>query len=203
MQTIFKKWPFKENGKLSKLFRLVLWGLNFPAGYQTPQNQVLRDIRPCRKMAELCIFYSIHLFCGVWYPAEQCLAGSDTTLNKVLRVSDPAEQSPTGYQTPQNNIQKQIFLQFRKRIQQYFRVWIRGLYGVDLWKKPEVKISCYCTFKSLWKISWDSSRYQKPHWYASGHMPWSIWTGLDDTPRKQKDHKFLLIQESGCWSLGG
>jgi hypothetical protein len=59
MQMIFEKCPFKENenGKLSKLFRLVLRGLNLPAGsdtpaeqnpvaYQTPQNKVLWGIRP-------------------------------------------------------------------------------------------------------------------------------------------------------------
>jgi hypothetical protein len=89
MQTIFKKCPFKENGKLSKLFRLVLRGLNLPEGSDTPQNKILRGIRPrrtrscrvrirpCRKMAELCTFYSIHLFC-----------------RKSCGVSDPAEQSP-------------------------------------------------------------------------------------------------------------
>ncbi len=45
MQTIFEKCPFKENGKLSKLFRLVLRGLNLPAGSDTPQNKILRGIR--------------------------------------------------------------------------------------------------------------------------------------------------------------
>jgi hypothetical protein len=58
MQTIFEKSPFKENGKLSKLFRLVLQGLNLPAESDTPQNKILRGqtlqnkilwgIRPCR-----------------------------------------------------------------------------------------------------------------------------------------------------------
>ncbi len=49
-QTIFEKCPFKEKGKLSKLFRLFLWGLKGsdipqdfvlqqdPAVYQTPRN---------------------------------------------------------------------------------------------------------------------------------------------------------------------
>jgi hypothetical protein len=46
MQTIFEKCPFKENGKLSKRFRLVLRGLNLPAGSDTPQNKILRGIRP-------------------------------------------------------------------------------------------------------------------------------------------------------------
>ncbi len=153
MQTIFEKCPFKENGKLSKLFRLVLRSINLSAGSDTPhtpQNKTLRGIRPRRTKS-----------CGVSDPAEQwqsyvhfmaytCSTGSDTLQNNVLQgliprlkesrgVSDPAEQSPAGYQTPRNNIQKWIFLRIWKRIQKYFRVWIRGLYGVDPWKKPEVK----------------------------------------------------------------
>jgi hypothetical protein len=53
MKMIFEKCPFKENGKLSKLFCLLLWGLiphrtkscrvsdpveQDPAGYQTPKE---------------------------------------------------------------------------------------------------------------------------------------------------------------------
>ena len=71
MQMIFEKCPFKENGKLSKLFCLVLRGLNLPAGSDTPQNNILLGIRPRRTKS-----------CG---------------------VSDPAELSLAGYQTPQNN----------------------------------------------------------------------------------------------------
>ena len=116
----------------------------------TLQNKTLPGIRPRRTKS-----------CGVSDPAEQwqscvhfiadtCSAGSDTPQNNILRgliprltkfcgVSDPAEQSPAGSQTPRDNIQKRLFLQIRKRIQKYFRVWIRGLNGVDSWKKPEVK----------------------------------------------------------------
>ncbi len=71
MQLIFEKCPFKENGQLSKLFRLVLRGLNLPAGSDIPQNEILRGIRPHRTRP-----------CG---------------------VSDPAELSLAGYQTPQNH----------------------------------------------------------------------------------------------------
>ncbi len=46
MQTIFKKCPFKENGKLAKLFRQVLRGLNLPAGSDIPQKKVVRGIKP-------------------------------------------------------------------------------------------------------------------------------------------------------------
>jgi hypothetical protein len=133
MQPIFEKCPFKENGKLSKLFRLVLRGLNLPAGSDTPQNKILRGSRPRRTKS-----------CRVPDPAEQwqscvhfiaytCSAGSDALQKNVLRglipcltkscgVSVPAEQSPAGYQTPRNIIQKRIFLRIRKRIQKYFRV---------------------------------------------------------------------------------
>jgi hypothetical protein len=48
MQLIFKKCPLKENGKLSKLFDVVLQGLNLPAGSDTPQKKILRGIRPHR-----------------------------------------------------------------------------------------------------------------------------------------------------------
>jgi hypothetical protein len=71
MQTIFEKCPFKENGKLLKLFCLILRGLNLPVGFDTPQNKILRGIRPSR--------------------TRSCV------------VSDPAEPSLAGYQTPQNN----------------------------------------------------------------------------------------------------
>jgi hypothetical protein len=65
MQSIFEKCPFKDNGKLSKCFRLVLRGLNLPAGSDTPQKK------------------------SCW-------------------VSDPAEQDPAGYQTPQNKVLRSI-----------------------------------------------------------------------------------------------
>jgi hypothetical protein len=64
MQTIFEKCPFKENGKLSKLFRLVLWSLSLPAGSDTPQNNILLGIRPGRTKS-----------CGVSDPTELSLAG--------------------------------------------------------------------------------------------------------------------------------
>ncbi len=150
MQMIFENCPIKENGKLSKLFCLVLRGPNLPAGSDTPQNKILRGIRPHRTKS-----------CRVSDPAEQwqsCVhfiadtfsVRSDTPQNNILRgliprltkfcgVSKPAEQSPAGYQTPQNNIYIWIFLQIRNRIQKYSRVWIWGLCGVDSWKKPEVK----------------------------------------------------------------
>ncbi len=152
MQTIFEKCPFKENGKLSKLFRLVLQGFNLPAGPDTPQNKILlgirpRRTRPCgisdptelslagikprRTMAELCTFYSIYCTCS---------AGSDTPLNKALRGIRPRGTKSCGVSNPpRNNIQKRIFLRIQKRIQKYFRVWIRGQYVVDSWKKPKVK----------------------------------------------------------------
>ncbi len=143
MQPIFEKCPFKENVKLSKLFRLVLRGLNLPAGPDTPLNKILRGIRT-RRTRPCGVSDPAELSLAEISPAEQwqrcvhftaytCSAGSDTPQNNVLRgliprlaksckVSDPAEQSPAGYQTPRNNIQRLIFLRIRKRIQKYFRV---------------------------------------------------------------------------------
>ncbi len=110
MQTICKKGPFKENGKLLKLFCLIMRGLNLPVGSDTLQNKILRGIRPCRTrsckvtdpakqvlwgirprrtMTEMCKFYSRPLLCGVWYPAEHRLAGADTPPNKILRGIRP------------------------------------------------------------------------------------------------------------------
>ncbi len=71
-----------------------------PAGYQTPRNQVLRGIRPHRTMAELCTFYSRHLFCEVVYLTEQRPAGSDTLLNKVLRGIRPSGTKSCGLSDP-------------------------------------------------------------------------------------------------------
>jgi hypothetical protein len=92
MQTIFVKCPFKENGKLLKLFGLILRGLYLPVGSDIPQT-----------MTEMYIFYSRCFFCGVLYPAEQRPAGSDTPPNEILLdirpcgtkfcgVSHPGEQ---------------------------------------------------------------------------------------------------------------
>ncbi len=138
MQTIFEKCPFKGNGKLSKLFCLVPWGLNLPAGSDTPQNKILRGIRPRRTRS-----------CGVSDTTELSLAGYQTLQNNgrvvyilplrlVLRglitrrttscgVWYPAEQNPAGFETPQNNIWIWIFLQIGNRIKKYSRVWIWGL----------------------------------------------------------------------------
>ncbi len=63
MQTIFKQCPFKENGKLSKLFCLILRGLNLPVGSDTPQNNVLRGL-----------VLRLTKSCGVSDPAEQSFA---------------------------------------------------------------------------------------------------------------------------------
>jgi hypothetical protein len=110
MQTIFKKSPFKGNGKLSKFFRLLPRGLYLPAGSDTPQNKSLRGIRPCRTRScrvsdpkELSLvgyqtpqndgrvvyIYSRHLFCAAWYPTEQRPAGPDTLPNKILQSIRP------------------------------------------------------------------------------------------------------------------
>ncbi len=70
MQTVFVKCPFKENGKLLKFFCLILRGLNLPVGSDTPQNKILRGIRPHRTRS-----------CGVSDPAEPSLARYQTLQN--------------------------------------------------------------------------------------------------------------------------
>ncbi len=57
MQTIFEKCPFKENGKLSKLFRLVLRGLNLPAGL------IPHRTRPCWRIKPRRITFKNEYFC--------------------------------------------------------------------------------------------------------------------------------------------
>ncbi len=147
------------------------------------------------------MYSTLPLFCGVWYPARLCSAGSDTPQALVLRgliprriffsgVSDPAgklrprrtrwksfetlpfslkghfskigcmcklhyprhigfmlKEPPTwkfclcsaGSDTLQNNFKIRISPRIRTRIRKCFRVWLRGSYGVDLWKKPGAK----------------------------------------------------------------
>jgi hypothetical protein len=70
MQTIFEKCPFKENGKLLKLFCLILHGLNLPVGPDTPQNKILQGIEPRRTRS-----------CGVSDPVEPCFVGYQTPQN--------------------------------------------------------------------------------------------------------------------------
>jgi hypothetical protein len=114
MQPIFEKCPFRENGKLSTLFRLVLRGLNLPAGSDTPQNKILRGyqtlqnktlwgIRPCRTKSLGVSNPTEHWQSCVHFIAYTCSAGYDTPQNNVLRgliprgtkscgISNPAEQ---------------------------------------------------------------------------------------------------------------
>jgi hypothetical protein len=70
MQTIFKKGPFKENGKLSKLFCLILRCLNLPVGSDTLQKKILKGIRTRRTRS-----------CRVSDTAEPSLAGYQTLQN--------------------------------------------------------------------------------------------------------------------------
>jgi hypothetical protein len=88
MQTIFEKCPFKENGKLLKLFCLILRGLNLPVGSDTPQNKILRGISPRRTRSYV-----------VPDPAEPSLAGYQTLQNNALR----------GITSPGNNVKYKYF----------------------------------------------------------------------------------------------
>ena len=123
MQTIFEKCPFKENGKLSKLFHLILRGPNLPVGSDTPQNKILRGIRPRRTRSCEVSNAAKQWWKCVYFIADTCSAGSDTPQNNILRglilrltkscwVSDPAEQSSVGYHTPGNNFKFKYFREF-------------------------------------------------------------------------------------------
>ena len=100
IQTIFEKCPFKENGKLSKLFRLILRGLNLPVRSDTPQNKILRGIKPRRTRS-----------CGVSDLTELSLAGYQTPQNNgrvvhilyqtlVLRGQIPCRTKSCGVSNP-------------------------------------------------------------------------------------------------------
>jgi hypothetical protein len=165
MQTVFEKCPFKKNGKLLKLFCLILrslncqWGLiprrtkscevsdpaeQDPAGYHSPRNQVLRGIRPRRTMTEMCIFYSRCLFCGVWQ--NNVLRGLILRLTKSCRVSDPAEQSSAGYHTPGNNFKYEYFREFETEFKNILGCEFGDYMGSIHGKNWRLKISCYCPF---------------------------------------------------------
>ncbi len=135
-----------------------------PVGYQTPRNQVLRGIRPCRTITEMCIFYSRCLFCGVWYPAEQHPAGSDTPQNNVLRglilcltkscgVSDPAEQISAGYHTPGNNFKYDQFHEFEIEFKNSLGCEFGDCMGSISGKNLRSKISFYRYFRVYFYFS--------------------------------------------------
>jgi hypothetical protein len=101
-----KSVPLKRMASSQNFFVWFCGVFNLPARPDTPQDKILGGIRPrrtrsCgvsdpaelsrprRTVAELCTFYSIHLFCGVRNLTEQCPAGSDTPQNNVLRGIKP------------------------------------------------------------------------------------------------------------------
>ncbi len=150
MQMIFKKCLFKQNSKLSKLFRLIPQGLNLLASSETLQNKILWGIRPCGTKS-----------CGVSEPAEQwqscvhfvagaCSVGSDTPPNKVLQGIRPCETKfcwvlNTGEQLLNTNISAN--LKHNSLIFQGVNFGDYSIWGRFVKKKQRQKISCYCPFK--------------------------------------------------------
>ncbi len=126
------------------------------AGSDTPQGLVLWGLIPRRI-----------LFCGVLDPAGKLrprrtrrksferlpfsLKGHFSNIVCMYKLHyprhDPCLKSPlsesflcsAGSDTPQNNYEIRISPRIRTRIRKSCRVWIRGPYGVDSWKKPEAK----------------------------------------------------------------
>jgi hypothetical protein len=115
------------------------------AGSDTPQDLVLRGLIPGRVLvcggkwrprslpfslkghfSKIVCMYKLHYPRHIWSMLKEppiwkfflCSAGSDT---------------------PQHNFEIWISPRIRTRIQKCFRVWIRGPYGVDSWKKPGAK----------------------------------------------------------------
>ncbi len=128
------------------------------AGSDIPQGLVLRGLIPRRI-----------LFCGVSDPAGKLrphrtrwksfeslpfsLKGPFSKIGFMCKLHYPRhigfmlKESPiwtnflcsAGSDTPQNNFEIRIFPRIRTKIRKCFRVWIRGPYGVDSWKKPGAK----------------------------------------------------------------
>jgi hypothetical protein len=127
MKPIFEKCPFKENGKLSKLFLLVLRGLNLLAGSDNPQNKILWGIRPRRTRP-----------CGVSDPAELSLAGYQTPQNNG---------SPAGYQTLRGikprgtTFKNEYFCEFKKEFTNILRCESGDYMGSIHRKNQRSKIS--------------------------------------------------------------
>jgi hypothetical protein len=128
------------------------------AGSDTPQGLVLWGLIPRRI-----------LFCGVSDPADKLrprrtrqkgfeslpfsLKGHFLKIGCMYKLHYPRHLgfmlkeppiwkfclSSAGSDTPQNNFEIWISPRIRTRIQKCFRVWIRGPFGVDSWKKPGAK----------------------------------------------------------------
>jgi hypothetical protein len=82
-------------------------------------------------------------FCGVLI----CQGGLIPRLTKSCGISDPAEQTPAGYQTPRNNIQNEYFCEFEKEFKNSLECEFRDYMGSIRRKNQRSKISCYCPFK--------------------------------------------------------
>jgi hypothetical protein len=54
------------------------------AGYQAPQDVVLRGTRLCRTSICYKMYTTLSLFCGVWYPARLSSTGSDSRQDLTL-----------------------------------------------------------------------------------------------------------------------
>ncbi len=115
---------------------------------------------------QLCIRQRWIRISAVWYSLDSVLALYPTTLISVFKgmflpdhfsfeaisaVSDSTDSESALIHDFYFLIR--ISPRIRNRIQKYFRVWIRGPYGVNLWKKQWSKISCYCPFKAHGQLS--------------------------------------------------
>jgi hypothetical protein len=139
-------------------------GVWYPArlssvGSDTPQDLVLRGLIPSR-----ILFCGVSDSAGKLRPRRTRRKSFESfpfslkghfskivcmykisTLPKANRIH--AKRAPylkiflcsAGFNTPQNNFEIRISPRIRTRIRKCLRVWIRGPYGVDSWKKPGTK----------------------------------------------------------------
>ncbi len=176
MQTIFKKCSIKGNGKLSKLFCLILRGLNLSEGSNAPQNKILQGIRPRRTRS-----------CRVSDQVELSLVGYQTLQNngRVVYISQqthvlqglityrtiscgawyPTLQSPVEYHTPRNKVLRGIKLQGTTFKYEYLCEFETGFkiildcefgdyMGSICWKKTGGRKSCASLL-----LMWQSIKY--------------------------------------------
>ncbi len=133
-----------------------------PAGYQTPAEPSLEGYQtPQNNDRDLYILVQT-LVLRVLIPHRTMSCGA---------LKNSAKQSPAGYQTPRNKVlwgftprgttlKTNISANLRQN-SKIFRVWIRGLYGVDSWKKLKLKNlvllslerDCRANLKRL-KVNW-------------------------------------------------
>jgi hypothetical protein len=158
MQMIYEKYPFKENGLLSKLFLLIPWGLKLPAGSDTLQNKILQGIRPRRTRS-----------CRVSDPGTKSCGDSDHTEQWQRCVHFIADVFSRGSNTPQNRVllglipcltkscwvstfTYEYFSEFETEVKNILGCEFgvhKHILGLIRGENQRLKITCYCLFECM------------------------------------------------------